>query len=951
MPNLTEHPIQRHIIGLALSIIAIVAVLVVIHTTLREKSSQIELQLNNQLARQDIGISIYQRLFAAKATVFKLSTLDNQLELDIVKRRFDANLHTIKNGLSVLQNGGVFKDAIATNIPGQNIMDLVATYKKPDSEGYILEVLELGPAIHNLEKQSQLLCQLIQLQISTPESLQSHVQSQINNLMKTINAIQQRTQENAARILYDSQERISSLSTQLKQAEQLHDKFRLPVVILALSLAGYLLIITLTKVGRVIANRKQAEDQLQLLLDTTAEGIYGIDIQGNTTFVNPAASRMLGFRQDELINRENHELIHHTHSDGSRYPAAECHIMKVLQGGTLKTVQDEVFWRKDGSSFPVEYSSSPIYRDKKVVGAVVSFRDISARKHDEKRIRTLLQAVEQSPVSVVMTDTKGDIEYVNHAFEEATGYKATEVIGQNPRILKSEYTPPAYFQDLWEAIISGHSWQGELQNRRKNGTLFWERAYIAPVLDESGTTTHYLAVKEDITLQKQQEEKIIHQANYDSLTDLPNRFLTLDRLSQLIKEAQRKNDLAAVLFLDLDDFKKINDSMSHEVGDKLLIQAAKRLQESVRTEDTVSRLGGDEFIVLLGSLSTTEDVYPIAEKLLSSFRETFLLDGRELILTASIGIAIYPNDGDDPAELLRNADTAMYQSKEQGRNTYNYFTEAMNKGVSRRLQLEEQLHGALERGEFELHYQPIVDTLSRNIVAVEALLRWNSSVLGEVKPDEFIPITEQTGQIVPIGQYVIQEAFSKVGEWQSILNKDFKIAINISPRQFRDPNLLQMIGDTSHKLSIPTASIKLEVTEGVLMSGHTYIGDTIKSLNKLGVGIAMDDFGTGYSSLSYLRSYPFDTLKIDRSFVNDITIDPADRELVNATIAMAHGLGLKVIAEGVETEEQLLHLAEHDCEMAQGYLFSKPVSAKKITRMLERQNQSKTDNPSGDLAH
>ncbi|MCU7811888.1 MAG: PAS domain S-box protein, partial [Candidatus Thiodiazotropha sp. (ex Notomyrtea botanica)] len=421
--------------------------------------------------------------------------------------------------------------------------------------------------------------------------------------MKTINAIHQRTQENAARILYDSQARISSLSTQLKQTEQLHDKFRLPVVILALSLAGYLLAITLTKVGRVIANRKQAEDQLQLLLDTTAEGIYGIDIQGKTTFVNPAASRMLGYQQDELINRKNHELIHHTRSDGSIYPAAECHIMKVLQGGTLKTVHDEVFWRKDGSSFPVEYSSSPIYRDKKVVGAVVSFRDISARKHDEKRIRTLLQAVEQSPVSVVMTDTKGDIEYVNHAFEEATGYKANEVIGKNPRILKSEYTPPAYFQDLWEAIISGHSWQGELQNRRKNGTLFWERAYIAPVLDESGTTTHYLAVKEDITLQKQQEEKIIHQANYDSLTDLPNRFLTLDRLSQLVKEAQRKNDLAAVLFLDLDDFKKINDSMSHEAGDKLLIQAAKRLQESVRTEDTVSRLGGDEFIVLLGSLS------------------------------------------------------------------------------------------------------------------------------------------------------------------------------------------------------------------------------------------------------------------------------------------------------------------------------------------------------------
>ena len=937
MPHLTEHPIQRQIIGLALSILTIVAVLVVIHTGLREKSAYIEQQLDNQKARQEIGISIYQRLFSAKASIFKLSMLHNGLELEVVKKRFDANLLTIKEGLSVLHNGGVFKDEIATNIPGHNIMNLVASYRKPAKEGYVLEVLELSPAIHDLDEQAQLLSQLVKQRIAESASRSADLQIRIDNLMKTINTVLQRSQENAAGILYDSQERIASLSNQHKQAEGLHDKFRIPVVFLALSLAGYLLLITLARVGKVIENRKQAEDQLQLLLDTTVEGIYGVDTQGLTTFVNPAASRMLGYRPDELINRENHLLIHHSRSDGSHYPASECRMLRVLKGGTLKTVDDEVFWRKDGSSFPVEYSSNPIYRHGEIVGAVVNFRDISERKQAEKRIRTLLQAVEQSPVSVVMTDTDGNIEYVNQAFELATGYQATEVIGKNPRILKSNNTPASHFRDLWQSIISGRSWQGELQNRKKNGQLFWERAYVAPVVDDFGNTSHYLAVKEDITLQKQQEEKIIHQANYDSLTDLPNRFLTLDRLSQIIKEAQRNKQKAAVLFLDLDDFKKINDSMSHEVGDKLLVKAAKRLKDTVRIDDTVSRLGGDEFIILLGNLRNEEEVYPVAEKLLNCFREVFLLDGRELILTASIGIAIYPNDGDNPAELLRNADTAMYQSKEQGRNTFNYFTHAMNEGVSRRLQLEEQLHGALERGEFQLFYQPILDIASRQVVAAEALLRWDSQVLGKIKPDEFIPITEQTGQIVSIGQFVIQEAMTRTAQWLKLLNRPFKMAINISPRQFRDPNLPQQIKETLEQTRVPSQSVELEITEGVLMSGHTYIGETLTQLNALGVTIAMDDFGTGYSSLSYLRSYPFGTLKIDRSFVNDITKDPADRELVNATIAMAHGLGLAVVAEGVETDDQLTHLAQQGCERAQGYLFSRPIPAEEMTRLLEIQ--------------
>lgn len=937
MVKLAEHSIQRQIIGLAFSIIAIVVILALLHFTLRAKSESIEHSLNNQLARQDIGISICQQLFAAKATLFKLSTLDSRVEFDILKKRFDTNIKVIKNGLLVLRDGGVFRDVIATNIPGKNIMDLVASYEKPATEGYVLEVLELGPAVVKLEHELHSLYHSIQDKITSHELYGGPHYAQISNQMMTVDTILQRTQENAARILYDSQQRIAFLSAELKRAERLYDNFRLPVVIVALSMAIYLLVVTLTRVGQVIASQEQAEDQLQLLLDSTVEGIFGVDTHGNTTFVNSAACKMLGYQADELINRDNHGLIHHTKSDGTQYSESDCPILTVMNKGNMVSIEDDVFWRNDNSFFPVEYASNPIFRDGEVVGSVVSFHDISARKQDEKRIRTLLQAVEQSPVSVIMTDTQGTIEYVNQAFEEATGYTAAEVLGKNPRILKPDDTPASHFKELWDEITSGRSWQGELQNRKKDGTLFWERAYIAPVLDDSENITHFLAVKEDISLQKQQEEKIIRQANYDSLTSLPNRFLTMDRLSQLIKEAKRKEVLAAVLFLDMDDFKKINDSMSHEVGDKLLIQAAKRLQESVRIDDTVSRLGGDEFIVLLGNILELDEVYPVAEKLLSGFRKPFLLDGRELILTVSIGISIYPNDGNTPAELLRSADTAMYHSKEQGRNTYNYFTEAMNQGVSRRLRLEEYLQGALERKEFKLYFQPILDTATRDIVAVEALLRWNNPTLGEVRPDEFIPIMEQTGQIVSIGNYVIWEALSQVRKWKDIRNSIPKVAINVSPRQFRDPNFAQTIEDALNEFVLTNADIELEVTEGVLMSGHAYIDETLKALNKLGVGIVMDDFGTGYSSLSYLRNYPFEALKIDRSFISDITTDPADRELVNAVIAMAHGLGLKVIAEGVETEGQLSHLLEQGCEMAQGYLLCPPIPAEEIARMLEKQ--------------
>lgn len=486
-------------------------------------------------------------------------------------------------------------------------------------------------------------------------------------------------------------------------------------------------------------------------------------------------------------------------------------------------------------------------------------------------------------------------------------------------------------------IRSNESYVAEFRMQHRDGHWVWIQGSGAVVSHDpvSNEPQRLCGTHQDITERKQQEEHILRQAHFDSLTGLPNRFLSLDRLSQLINEADRSKDKIAVLFLDLDGFKKINDTMGHAAGDKLLFETASRLQAGVRSSDTVGRLGGDEFIILLGGLSEVTDVQSVAEVLLEKFIHAFKIDSRELVLTASIGISIYPDDGENLTELLSNADSAMYHSKELGRNTYSFFTDEMNQGVSRRLLLEEQLHGALSRGEFSLCYQPKVELVSSKVVGAEALLRWHNPALGEVSPLEFIPIAEQTGLIVPIGRFVLTEALGMAVSCKEKFGNSFEMAANLSPRQFRDPNFVTSIEEAIRQSGISVAPLELEITEGVLMNGHAYINDALAALSDLGVSIAMDDFGTGYSSLSYLRSYPFDVLKIDREFIHDISDDPADRELVNAIIAMAHGLGLKVVAEGVETEEQLKYLLSQGCDYGQGYYFSKPVLSDEFIAMFE----------------
>lgn len=616
---------------------------------------------------------------------------------------------------------------------------------------------------------------------------------------------------------------------------------------------------------------------------------------------------------------------------------------RVMASGIAKLNYDEPQSTPDGRRIWLRTSKLPLTdpeNDASIVGVLGLYEDITERKVSEETLRIAATTFETQE-AILITDADASILRVNQAFQETTGYSAEEVIGQNPRILQSGRHDAAFYQAMWSTLNSTGKWSGELWDRRRNGEIYPKQMTITAVHDSNHRVTNYVAVFSDISLRKQSEQAIHNLAFFDPLTKLPNRRLLLDRLQQAMAASLRNGHHGALLFLDLDHFKIINDTQGHAIGDLLLIEVAQRLQGCVREGDTVARQGGDEFVVVLPDLSSqpadaATQAELVAEKIRHVLSQPCRLKEYECHATTSIGISLFQGHLDSVDDLLKHADVALYQAKAAGRNAIRFFDPQMQMALEQRSALESDLRYALDRQELQLFYQIQVDRL-RQPIGAEVLLRWQHPERGLIFPDQFVALAEETGLILPIGLWVLQTACAQLKAWQQDARTcELTLAVNVSARQFHQADFAAQVQRVLAESGARPALLKLELTESVVLENIEDAIGKMRAIQSLGVGFSMDDFGTGYSSLSQLKRLPLDQVKIDRSFVRDIASDPNDAAIVNAIIAMSQALGLRVIAEGVETEEQRAYLENHSCQAFQGYLFNKPAPLEQFEELVSR---------------
>ncbi|WP_432383338.1 EAL domain-containing protein [Duganella sp. P38] len=588
--------------------------------------------------------------------------------------------------------------------------------------------------------------------------------------------------------------------------------------------------------------------------------------------------------------------------------------------------EERQYRRKDGSVFWCLVSGYALDHSRANEGSIWVFADITARKEAEEKLRLSATVIEHIADGVVVLDAAGTIVAVNPAFTQITGYSEAEALGKDRTLTRSGRHEQAFYENMWQEQLDQGFWRGELWSQRKSGELYLEFLTVSAVRDTRGQATHYVGVFSDITKAKESQEKLDHLAHHDPLTALPNRLLFNDRLQHALQRSSRDGQQLALLFIDLDRFKNVNDTLGHHIGDELLKQVAGALQERLREGDTLARLGGDEFIVLLENIDNQYGASLVAEKLVQMFEQPFMVAGHELFVTCSVGISLFPDDATDLNMLIRNADVAMYQAKARGRNGFSFYAPfMMGEGVER-LRLETYLRRSIEKDEIFLNYQPQVEIDTGRLVGVEALVRWNHPELGLIPPIRFIPLAEDTGFINQLGKWVLHEACRQMVRWQQAGLHVPKIAVNLSARQFERGSIVNMVADILRDTGLEPQRLQLEVTESVIMN----TGDAmvfINDLHSIGVALAIDDFGTGYSSLAYLKQLPVQTLKIDRSFIKDISTDANDEAIAIAIIQLGKSMNLSVIAEGVETEEQAAFLLRHGCNLAQGYFYSRPLMA------------------------
>ncbi len=704
-----------------------------------------------------------------------------------------------------------------------------------------------------------------------------------------------------------------------------------------------------------IGDRKQAEEALardrallRTVVDNLPDRIFVKDLRGRYLLMNDAAMKLRGVAaHGDIVGKTAYDIL-----PGDVAAGIEAEEQAIIRGGGRIVNRERRTPVKDrhGNTIGATWHAStkvPLHDAAgNVFGIVGVSRDITGQKRatmaqveSERKFRQLAETI---PEIFWLTDvTRREALYVSSAFEKITGHASTAFSCATGGWLRIVH--PADRRRVFEArkVLPQGEYNIEYRILRADGEVRWIHDQAFPVLDGNNRPYRIAGIAADITQRKLSEEKLVHLAHYDALTGLPNRVLFSDRLKQVVARAQRQNESAAVMFLGLDRFKMANDTLGHAVGDALLKQVSQRLGACLRKADTVARLSGDEFGVLLGDLPADGHVAGIAQEILHALAQPFCIDGHELYVTASVGISLYPADSDDENTLVKYASTAMVRAKEAGRNNVQCYTAQMNTRTLQRLEMENGLRRAIERQEFLLHYQPKADLKTGSIIGFEALLRWQRPGAGLVSPMEFVPLLEETGLIVPVGEWIIDAACAQIGAWRRAGIEPRPIAINLSARQFADKNLAETIKRSLEVHMVESYLLELEITESSLMHNTEEAIATLKYLKSLGLHISIDDFGTGYSSLSYLKRFPLDALKVDRSFVRDITTDDDDAAITLAIISMAHSLGLKVIAEGVETEAQLAFLARHRCEQMQGYYFSRPLPAADCDLMLRTDRRLK----------
>jgi diguanylate cyclase (GGDEF)-like protein/PAS domain S-box-containing protein len=679
-----------------------------------------------------------------------------------------------------------------------------------------------------------------------------------------------------------------------------------------------------------ISERKHNEVRIEgllaeqsAILDNVMFGVMFVR-HGRVVSANRRCEELFGYASGQLAGgRADMVFPGAAEAEG----AADAHL-----GGGQYLTEERQYRRADGSIFWCLVSGYSIDPLRAQEGSIWVFADVTERKLAEEKLRLSATVLEHIADGVMVIDVDGRIVAINPAFTQITGYTESEALGQDSALTRSSRHDLAFYRRMWTDLAESGFWRGEIWKTRKNGELYLEWLTVSAVRDNAGEVTHHAAVFSDITKVKESQDKLDHMAHHDPLTALPNRLLFHDRLQHALLRAARDGEQLAILFIDLDRFKNVNDTLGHHVGDELLKQVAAALLGELREGDTLARLGGDEFIVLLEDIDGNAGAGHVAAKLVAMFEQPFMVSDYELFVTGSVGISMYPADAIDLNMLIRNADVAMYQAKARGRNGYQFYAPSMTGEGVERLRLETMLRRSIEKNEIFLNYQPQVEIDSGRLTGVEALVRWNNPELGLVPPVRFIPLAEDTGFINQLGKWVLYESCRQMIRWQDAGLYVPKIAVNLSVKQFERGSIVSMVADILKETGLAPHRLQLEVTESVIMN----TGDAlvfINDLHAIGVGLAIDDFGTGYSSLAYLKQLPVQTLKIDRSFIKDISTDSNDEAIAIAIIQLGKSLNLSVIAEGVETEDQAAFLLRHGCNQAQGYLYSRPEMAQAV---LER---------------